>query len=111
MRLAKRSPLLIWFSALFLLNVLDVATTIPMWESNPVTLFLWGRIGVILSAWVKLGLVLSFGVLCLAANRFATAQEWAFTKRVFQRMLTILVVYYGFVVANNLRIALQCAFN
>jgi hypothetical protein len=110
MMAVKRSSLLIWFSALFLLNVLDVATTIPAWEANPVTLFLWGRIGGFLSAWVKLGLVLLFGILCLAAWKVATAQEWLFAKKVFRGVLIVLVAYYVFVVANNVRIVLLCTF-
>ncbi len=109
MRSVKRSSLLIWFSALFLLNVLDVATTIPVWEANPITLFLWGRIGGFLSAWVKLGLVLFFGVLCLAAWKMATAQEWLFAEKIFRGILVILVTYYVFVVANNVRIVLLYA--
>jgi hypothetical protein len=106
----KRSSLLIWFSALFLLNVLDVATTIPVWEVNPITLFLWSGIGGFLSAWVKLGLVLLFGALCMAAWKVASAQEWLFAKKVFRGVLIVLVAYYVFVVANNVRIVLLCTF-
>ncbi len=106
----KSSSLLGWFFALFLFNILDIATTTPTYESNPVTLYLWNQIGIFLSAWVKLGLVALFGILCVAAKKVTSPQEWLFTKKVFQGILIILVVYYAFVVAINLRVALLYAF-
>ena len=109
MKSVRSSSLLGWFLALFLFNVLDIATTTPVYESNPVTLYLWGQIGIFLSAWVKIGLVMFFGILCLAAKKVATAQEWEFTRKVFSGTLIILVVYYAFVVAINLRVALLSA--
>ena len=111
MKLIRASSLLGWFLALLLLNLADIATTIPVFESNPVTLYLWGRIGVFLSAWVKMGLVGVLGALCLAANNVATPQEWESARKIFLGMMIILVAYYGFVVAVNLRIALLSAFH
>lgn len=108
-RAVKSTSLLGLFLALFLFNVLDIATTAPASESNPVTLYLWGQIGMFLSAWVKMGLVALFGILCLTAKKVATPEEWKYTEKVFHGMLIILVVYYAFVVANNLRVALLSA--
>ncbi len=109
MRAVKSASLVGLFLALFLFNVLDIATTTPVSESNPVTLYLWGQIGIFLSAWVKMGLVALFGILCLIAKKVATPDEWKFTEKVFHGMLIILVVYYAFIVTNNLRIALLSA--
>lgn len=109
MRGMKSASLLGLFVALFLLNVLDIATTAPAYESNPVTLYLWGEIGIFLSAWVKMGLVLLFGILCFATKKVAAAEEWEFARKVFHGMLIVLAVYYAFVVANNLRVALLSA--
>jgi hypothetical protein len=95
----------VWFVTLFLLNILDIATTTPMNESNPVTLFLWGQIGIFLSAWFKIGLVLLFGILCVAAKKVTTPHEWKFTSQVFRAILILLVAYYVFVVAVNLTVA------
>lgn len=105
----RSSSLLGWFSALFLFNVLDIATTTRIYESNPVTLYLWGQIGIFLSAWVKIGLVMLFGILCLAAKKVATTQEWDFARKVFHGILIVLVVYYAFVVSINLRVILLSA--
>ena len=92
----------VWFMTLLLLNVLDIATTRPLYESNPVTLFLWGQIGILLAAWFKIGLVLLFGILCVAAKKVTSPHEWEFTSQVFRAMLTLLVAYYAFVVTVNL---------
>jgi len=94
----------VWFATLFLLNVLDIATTMPLYEANPVTLYLWGQIGIFLSAWVKLGLVLLFGALCVVAKKVVAPHEWRFTRQVFKTMLIFLVAYYAFVVAVNLAV-------
>lgn len=102
--------LLDWFFVLLLFNLLDIATTMPVYELNPVTLYLWGQIGILLSAWIKIGLVMLFGILCFSAKKLAAPQEWEFTRKVFHRILIILVVYYGFVVANNLGVALLSTF-
>jgi len=101
------SSIKIWFTTLFLLNILDIATTSPLYEANPVTMYLWGQIGIFLSAWVKLGLVLLFGALCVAAKKMATPHEWKFTRQVFKAILIILVAYYAFVVAVNLAVILS----
>ncbi len=97
-----RSSVKVWFTALFLLNILDIATTMPLYESNPFTLFLWDRIGIFLAAWFKMGLVLLFGILCAVARKFANPGEWEFTSRVFRATLSILVAYYVFIVTINL---------
>jgi len=98
------SSIKVWFMTLFLLNIFDIATTTPLYEANPVTLYLWGQIGIFLSAWVKIGLVLLFGILCAAAKKVATPHEWKFTHQVFKAILIVLVAYYGFVVAVNLMV-------
>jgi len=92
---------------LFLLNVLDIATTSPFYEANPVTLYLWGRIGFFLSAWVKMGLVLLFGILCVVTKKVAAPHEWEFASQVFKAMLIVLVAYYAFVVAVNFVVILS----
>ena len=92
----------VWFLSLFMLNVLDIATTIPNRELNPVTLYIWGKIGFFFAAWVKMGLVALFGVLCLAIKKIATPDEWHFASRFLGVVLTILVAFYMFVVAINL---------
>jgi len=97
-----RSSIKVWFMTLFLLNVLDIATTTPLYESNPVTLFLWGQIGIFLSAWFKIGLVLFFGILCVVAKKVTNPHEWELTSQVFRAILILLVAYYAFVVTVNL---------
>jgi len=90
-----------WFLSLFVLNVLDIVTTIPSRELNPVTLYVWDRVGILLAAWVKIGLVVLFGVLCLAIKKVATPEEWRFAGRLLHAVLTVLVAFYIFVVAIN----------
>jgi len=101
------SSIKLWFTTLFLLNILDIATTTPLYEANPATLYLWGQIGIFLSAWVKLGLVLLFGALCVVAKKVVAPHEWKFTRQVFKAMLIVLVAYYAFVVAVNLGVILS----
>lgn len=96
-----QSSLAVWFVSLLLLNILDIATTRPVYESNPVTLFLWGRIGIFLAAWVKLGLVALFGILCLVAKRVTNSGDWRLTSQILRGILGILVAFYAFVVINN----------
>jgi len=103
----RLSSIKVWFTTLFLLNILDIATTTPLYEGNPVTLYFWGQIGILLSAWVKIGLVLFFGVLCVVAKKVAAPHEWKFTRQVFRAMLIVLVTYYAFVVAVNLAVILS----
>lgn len=100
------SSIKVWFATLFLLNILDITTTTPLYEANPVTLYLWGQIGIFLSAWVKIGLVLLFGILCVAARKVVTPHEWKFTRRVFKAILIVLVAYYSFVVTVNLMVTI-----
>ena len=104
------SSIKVWFVTLFLLNVLDIATTMPLYESNPVTLFLWGRIGIFLAAWFKMGLVLLFGILCISAKKVTNPNEWEFASQVFRGILIILVAYYAFVVTVNLMVAVLSLF-
>jgi len=96
-----------WFVTLFLLNIFDIATTTPLYEANPFTLYLWGQIGILLSAWVKIGLVLVFGALCVVAKKVVAPHEWKFTSQVFKAMLIVLVAYYAFVVTVNLVVILS----
>ena len=104
MKWLQLSSLKVWFTTLFLLNILDIATTSPLYEANPVTLYLWGQIGIFLSAWIKIGLVLVFGALCVTAKKLADSHEWAIAHKVFNIMLVFLVSYYAFVVAVNLAV-------
>ncbi|MDH5624072.1 MAG: hypothetical protein OEY39_06345 [Candidatus Bathyarchaeota archaeon] len=101
------SPIRVWFTTLLLLNILDIATTSPLYEANPVTLYIWGQIGIFLSAWVKIGLVLLFGALCVAAKKVVAPHEWKFTSQVFKAMLIVLVAYYAFVVIMNIVVILS----
>jgi len=103
----RLSSIKVWFTTLFLLNILDMVTTSPLCEANPVTVYLWGQIGIFLSGWVKLGLVLFFGALCLVAKKVVAPHEWKFTSQVFKAMLIVLVAYYVFVVAVNLAVILS----
>jgi len=100
----RLSSIKVWFMTLFLLNILDIATTSPLYEANPVTVYLWGRIGIFLSAWVKMGLVLLFGILCVVAKKVTTRHEWKFTSQLFRAILIILVAYYAFIVTVNLTV-------
>jgi hypothetical protein len=90
-----------WFLVLFSLNVLDILITIPAYEVNPVTLHLWGSIGIYLSAWFKLGLILLLAGLCYLTKLVATPTEWAFSRKLFNGILIILVAFYTFVVIWN----------
>jgi len=92
---------------LFLLNILDIATTSPFYEANPVTLYLWGQLGLFLSAWIKIGLILLFGILCVVTKKVATPHEWKFASKAFKAMLIVLVAYYAFVVAVNFVVILS----
>jgi hypothetical protein len=94
----------VWFLSLLMLNILDIVTTIPNRELNPVTLCIWGKIGFFLAAWAKIGLVALFGALCLAIKKVATPDEWHFASRLLGAVLTILVAFYIFVVAINLSV-------
>jgi len=94
----------VWFLSLFILNILDIITTNPNCELNPVTLYIWGRIGFFLAAWVKMVLIVLFGVLCLAIKKVATPDEWQFSRRLLGATLIILVAFYTFVVSINLSI-------
>ena len=94
----------VWFLSLFMLNILDIVTTFPNYELNPVTLYIWDKIGFFLAAWFKIGLVVLFGLLCLAIKKFATPDEWRFAGRLLRVVLTVLVAFYVLVVAINLTI-------
>lgn len=94
----------VWFLSLLMLNILDIVTTSPNYELNPVTLYIWDKIGFFLAAWVKISLVVLFGVLCLAIRKVATLEEWHFARRFLGAVLIILVVFYIFVVTINLSI-------
>jgi len=87
--------------ALLCLSLLDILVTVPVYEANPITLYLWGRIGVFLSALLKIGLVLLFAVLCQLTKMAATSTEWAFSRRLLEGILFLLVAFYVFVVLWN----------
>lgn len=100
----KPSSLGIWFLLLLSLNVLDILTTVPAYEANPVTLYIWGRVGFFLAAWFKIGLVLFFGLLSVVAQKVADENEWAFAEKVFLGLLRVLVTFYVFVVIINVAV-------
>lgn len=97
----KSSSLASWLLFLLLLNILDILLTNPAYEANPFTLYFWGQIGIFLSAWIKIGLILFFGVLCVAAKKFAMPNEWIFARKILLGSLVVLVAVYIFVVTWN----------
>jgi hypothetical protein len=84
-----------------LLILLDIFTTTPTLEGNPVTLYMWAQIGIFLSAWIKIGQVLFFGVMCFTAKRVAKPTEWLFVRKILVGILVMLVAFYIFVVSWN----------
>ena len=96
------SSLRLWLILLLSLNISDVLTTVPMFEANPVTLYMWGKIGLFAAACLKIGLVFIFGALCLLTRKLANQGEWEFARRVLLWLLKFLVAFYIFVVAVNL---------
>ncbi|NIP67101.1 hypothetical protein GWN63_03455 [Candidatus Bathyarchaeota archaeon] len=92
----------LWFVLLFFLNMLDILTTVPAYEANPVTLYIWEQIGYLSAAWLKGGLVLLFGLLFTVAQKVVNPEEWSFAKRVFVGILKVLVAFYLLVVVINL---------
>jgi len=86
---------------LFILVVLDIFSTNPITEGNPLTLYLWAQLGIFLSAWIKIGQVLLFGVLCFSAKKVAKPNEWLAARKILLGLLRILVAFYIFVVSWN----------
>ena len=100
-----RLPILVvWFSLLLILNVLDIYTTVPAYEINPVTLYTWAVLGFDLAAWSKIGLVLLFGMLCLAAWKLANPSDWMTARKLLLNLMIALVIFYAFVVSANIMI-------
>jgi len=64
-------------------------------------LYFWGQIGIFLSSWIKIGLILFFGVLCVAAKKFAMPNEWIFARKILLGSLIVRVAFYIFVVTWN----------
>jgi hypothetical protein len=91
---------------LFILVTLDIFSTTPVIEGNPLTLYLWAQFGIFLSAWIKIGQVLLFGVLCFSAKRTAKPNEWAVAKKILLGLLRILVAFYIFVVSWNITLSI-----
>ncbi len=87
--------------ALLFLNFLDILVTVPVYEANPLTLYLWETIGISFSALIKIGLVLLFGGLCQLTRMVATPTEWIFSKKLLEGILILLVAFYIFVVIWN----------
>lgn len=84
-----------------MLVALDIFSTNPVIEGNPLTLYLWAQFGIFFSAWIKIGQVLLFGVLCFSAKRIAKPNEWIAAKKILLGLLGILVAFYIFVVSWN----------
>ena len=102
----KPPSLGIWFLLLLSLNILDVFTTVPAYEANPVTLYVWERLGLFLAAWFKIGLVLFFGLLYLVARKVANPNEWKIAKKLFLGLLKVLVAFYVSVVLINVTVSI-----
>jgi len=90
---------------LFILVALDIFSTNPAIEGNPLTLYLWAQFGIFFSAWIKIGEVLLFGVLCFSAKRIAKPNEWIIAKRILFGLIKILVAFYTFVVTWNVTLS------
>ncbi|MCW4001880.1 MAG: hypothetical protein NWE97_01640 [Candidatus Bathyarchaeota archaeon] len=108
MKWLSLSSLEVWFTTLFQSNILDIATTSPLSEVNPVTLHLLGQIGIFLSAWIKIGLVLVFGALCVIAKKAVGSHEGQIVRKVFTTIPSFLVTHCVFVVTVNLAVII-CA--
>jgi hypothetical protein len=91
---------------LFILVALDIFSTNPVIEGNPLTLYLWAQFGIFFSAWIKIGQVLLFGVLCFSAKRIAKPNEWVLAKKILFGLLKILVAFYTFVVTWNVTLSI-----
>ena len=97
----KVSSLKGWLVSLLLLNIVDILVTNPLFEANPVTLYIWRTIGYFPAAGIKVGQVFFWGILVAFAKKFATPSEWPFVRRLFLGMLIMLVTFYIFVVTWN----------
>jgi len=91
---------------LFILIVLDIFSTNPAIEGNPLTLYLWAKFGIFFSAGIKIGEVLLFGVLCFSAKRIAKPNEWVLAKKFLSGLLKILVAFYTFIVTWNVTLSI-----
>jgi hypothetical protein len=86
---------------LFILVGLDIISTNPAIEGNPLTIYLWAQFGIFFSAWIKMGQVLLFGFLCFSAKRIAKPYEWTIAKKILLGLTKIIVIVYIFVVSWN----------
>ncbi|MDH5770425.1 MAG: hypothetical protein OEZ25_03965 [Candidatus Bathyarchaeota archaeon] len=102
----RLSSLSLWFLLLFILVALDIFSTNPVIEGNPLTLYLWAQFGIFFSAWIKIGQVLFLGVLCFSAKRIAKPNDWIITKKILFGLLKILVAFYTFVVTWNVTLSI-----
>lgn len=107
----RLSSLSLWFLLLFMLVALDIFSTNPVIEGNPLTLYLWAQFGIFFSAWIKIGQVLLFGVLCFSAKRIAKPNEWVAAKKILLGLLGILVAFYIFVVSWNIILSIFYIFH
>jgi hypothetical protein len=76
---------------LFVLVALDILSTNPTIEGNPLTLYLWAQFGILTSAWIK---------------RIAKPNEWITSKKILLGLTKILVAIYIFVVSWNITLSL-----
>jgi len=91
---------------LFILVALDIISTNPAIEGNPLTLYLWSQFGIFFSAGIKLGEVLLFGVLCFSAKKIAKPNEWIIAKKILFGLIRMLVAFYTFVVTWNVTLSI-----
>jgi len=91
---------------LFILVALDIFSTNPAIEGNPLTLYLWAQFGIFFSAGIKIGEVLLFSVLCFSAKKIAKPNEWVLAKKILFGLLKILVAFYTFIVTWNITLSI-----
>ncbi len=104
----RLSSLTLWFLLLFMLIILDILSTNPVIEGNPLTLYLWAQFGIFISAVIKIGQVLLFGVLCFSAKRIAKPNEWIIAKKILLGLTKFLVAFYIFIVSWNIILSIFC---
>jgi len=102
----KLSSLSLWFLLLCILIALDILSTNPVIEGNPLTLYFWAHFGILFSSWIKIGQVLLFGALCFSVKRIAKPKEWGFAKKILLGLLKILVAFYTFIVTWNVTLSI-----
>lgn len=102
-----KSWLIALYAVLLVLSVSDVITTKVLGsmggiEISPFAFFTMYQFGFEVSALIKIGFVLLFGGLIWAVNRVAKPEEEKLATNILTIMTVALVIFYIFVVINNL---------